>query len=100
MNVADFFAAMGSAVRWPVIQMLASGKAMTATEVAAALRRDFDGVSKHLRILREAGVVASKEGEDRRQILFYIPAENRPEPGILDYGFCRIRIANEGFLIL
>jgi len=100
MNVADFFAAMGSAVRWPVIQMLASGKAMTATEVAAALRRDFDGVSKHLRILREAGVVASKEGDDRRQILFYIPAENRPEPGILDYGFCRIRIANEGFLIL
>jgi DNA-binding transcriptional ArsR family regulator len=100
VNAADFFAALGSAIRWPIVQMLATGKAMTATEVASALRRDFDGVSKHLRILREAGVVSSKTGEDKRLMLFFIPPEIRPQPGVLDYGFCRIRVANEGYLML
>ncbi|MGC3991216.1 MAG: winged helix-turn-helix domain-containing protein [Chthoniobacteraceae bacterium] len=100
VNAVDFFAALGGKVRWPIIQMLASGRPMSATEVASALHRDFDGVSKHLRILREAGVIASTTGDDRRMVLFQIPAENRPEPGILDYGFCRVRIANEGYLIL
>jgi len=100
VSAPDFFAALGGRVRWPIIQMLASGRPMSATEVASALHRDFDGVSKHLRILREAGVIASTTGEDRRMVLFHIPVENRPEPGILDYGFCRVRIASEGYLIL
>jgi hypothetical protein len=60
-------------------------------DVAAALGRDSDGVGKQLRVLRDCGVVSCQAGEDRRLALFYIPAENRPAPGMLDYGLCTIR---------
>lgn len=63
---------------------------MCATQVAGLLKRDFDGVSKHLRVLREAGVVRSVAGEDKRLAFFAIPAVNQPEPGVLDYGTVRL----------
>jgi hypothetical protein len=31
-----------------------------------------------------------KQGEDRRQPAFYIPAAHRPATGVLDFGFCVI----------
>jgi predicted transcriptional regulator len=73
--------------------MLAGGQALSASQVASALKRDFDGVSKHLRLLRAAGVVASRPGEDQRFELYYIPAAYRPQPGVVDYGFCLLRFA-------
>ena len=73
--------------------MLADGRAMSATDVAAILKRDFDGVSKHLRILRAAGVVRSQPGADRRVLAFDIPEANRPEPGVLVYGFIRLTVS-------
>lgn len=54
------------------------------------LKRDFDGVSKHLRVLRSGGVVRSMTGKDRRLIYFYIPRANQTEPGLLDYGTVRL----------
>lgn len=54
------------------------------------LKRDFDGVSKHLRVMRTAGVVRVIQGEDRRVLFFGIPAVNQPEPGLLDYGMVRL----------
>jgi hypothetical protein len=35
-------------------------------------------------------VVDCKQGEDRRQTIFYIPAARRQVPDVIDYGFCRI----------
>lgn len=75
-----------------MIKMLADGRALSATDVARVLKRDFDGVSKHLRLLRRAGVVQSRRGTDRRLELFFIPEANRPEPGILVWGFVRLDI--------
>ena len=92
LNPADFFFALGSEVRWAIFQLLADGKPRRATDVAAVLKRDFDGVSKHLRLMREAGVVAVLVGEDRRYVWFAIPSKYRREPGVVDYGWCTIRL--------
>ena len=87
---ARFFAALGNEPRWEMVRKLADGRAMSATHMAKALKRDADMVSKHLRVLRRAGVVRSQRGDDERMKLFYIPAENRPEPGLLVWGIVRV----------
>ena len=92
-NAAKALAVLGNPRRWLMVQMLASGRALTASQMAAALGHDFDGVSKHMRVLRAAGLLASRHGADRRLELYYIPEVFRPRPGILDYGFCMFRIA-------
>ena len=71
--------------------MMAGGRMICARDCAKALGREFDGVSKHLRLLRGAGVVWSKSAEDRRFELYYIPETIRRADGVLDYGFCVIR---------
>lgn len=93
LNPIAVFSALGSKIRWPIIQLLADGTPRTATDVASALGRDFDGVSKHLKVMRDAGVVDAGPGEDRRLLFFSIPPENRREAGVLDYGICTIRVA-------
>lgn len=93
LNPVAVFAALGSKIRWPIIQLLADGTPRTATDVASALGRDFDGISKHLRLMRSAGVVDAGPGADRRLVLFSIPPEKRREAGVLDYGICTVRVA-------
>lgn len=70
----------------------ADGAARTAVRVSTGddAKRDFDGVSKHLRVMRTAGVVRATPGEDRRLLFFAIPVVNQPEPGLLDYGTVRL----------
>ncbi len=79
-------------MRWELVKIMATGKALSASEAAKAVGRDFDGVSKHLRILRRARVVASRRAEDGRLKLYFIPEENRRMDGVLDYGFCAIKV--------
>ena len=71
--------------------MMAGGRMICARDCARALGREFDGVSKHLRLLREAGVVRSQPGQNRRFELYYIPETIRRADGVLDYGFCVVR---------
>jgi DNA-binding transcriptional ArsR family regulator len=85
-----FFAALGNPLRWQMVKLLRDGGAMSASQMAKLLSRDFDGVSKHLRVLRQAGVVRSQPGEDRRVEMFYIAEENRPQPGVLQWGTVRL----------
>ena len=92
LDPAKAFAALGNPLRWSIYQMLADGRAMSASEVAAVVKRDFDGVSKHLRLMRSAGVLASKRGEDRRLELYHIPETIRRADGVADLGFCVIRL--------
>lgn len=91
IDPAAAFAALGNPLRWSIYQMLADGRALSASQVAAVVKRDFDGVSKHLRVMRAAGVLASKRGEDRRLELYYIPDTIRRADGVADLGFCAIR---------
>lgn len=84
---------MGNALRWSIYQMLAKGDALTASAVAGRLGRDFDGVSKHLRVMRAAGVVASRRSEeDGRLELYFIPPARLRADGVVDLGFCVIRV--------
>lgn len=83
-------------MRWSIFQLLANGNAMSASQVAAVVKRDFDGVSKHLRLMRAAGVLASKRGEDRRLELYHIPPALRRADGVVDLGFCAIRVSTAG----
>ena len=72
--------------------MLAEGRGLSASQVAARVKRDFDGVSKHLRLMREAGVLTSMRGEDRRLELYHIPESILRADGVVDLGFCAIRL--------
>lgn len=92
LDPVTVFAMLGSELRWQLLRLLASGTARTASDLAAEVGRDFDGVSKHLRLMREAGVLASQPGEDRRLTYYFIPAEFRREAGVLDFGVCRARL--------
>ncbi len=75
-----------------MVKMLVAGGAMSASTVSAAVGRNFDGVSKHLRLLVGAGVLGCRAGEDRRYALYHIPESVRRADGVLDYGFCVIRV--------
>ncbi len=84
--------ALGNELRWEMVKLLADGSALHAAAVARHFDRDFDGISKHLRILRSAGVLKSKRSEDRRVEQYYIPAEFRQIHGQIDLGFCLFRL--------
>ncbi len=71
--------ALGSAFRWPVIQLLADGREMSITQGATLTGCTVVNFSKHLGVMLAAGVVNCRRGEDRRQTIFYIPAGRRPE---------------------
>lgn len=90
LNPVAVLSALGSEVRWPIIKMLADGRVMSVSQIAAALGRDLDGIGRQLKVMFNAGVVESDLGEDRRQIVYQIPAARRAVPGVLDYGFCVI----------
>ena len=73
---------------------MADGKMLSATEAAGLLKRDIDIVMQHFRILRNAGLVSWKPSEqDARFLLYYIPATWRPEPNVLNYGFCVLQLS-------
>jgi predicted transcriptional regulator len=89
--VAAMFA-LGSAFRWPIIQMLADGREMNITEGAKVSGCTAVNFSKHLGVMLKGGVVECRQGADRRQTIFYIPAARRQVPGVIDYGFCKIQL--------
>jgi len=89
--VAVMFA-LGSAFRWPVIQLLADGREMSISEGAAWAGCTVMNFSKHLGVMLDAGIVDCRRGVDRRQTMFFIPAVRRQTPGVIDYGFCKLTV--------
>jgi DNA-binding transcriptional ArsR family regulator len=89
LDPVTVFAALSSPTRWRLMQMMADGKTLSATQAADAFGRQLDGLIKHLQILRDAGLVNPKYKEqDRRSQLYYIPEVWRTKPEVLDFGFC------------
>lgn len=88
-------AALGSPFRWPIIQLLADGREMSITQGAATAGCTVVNFSKHLGVMLAAGIVECRQGEDRRQTIFSIPAARRPAPGVIDYGFCKLDVRPE-----
>lgn len=88
----EFFFALSHPFRVWLVRRLLDGAELTATEVARERGRKFFTVNTHCKTLRDAGVIASLPGLDRRSEVYFIPAENRREPGWLDYGWCRFQV--------
>lgn len=58
----DFFKALGDPVRLALVAYMAHlGKPSTVTEVSGCCGIDFSGVSRHLKILKDAGIVTSEK---------------------------------------
>ncbi len=89
--VAVFFA-LGYAGRLDMLKLLADGRKMSTGEIATALGRALDGTGKQLKVMSDAGVIDYLRGEDRRQAVFQIPAAYRATPGVLDFGFCTVKL--------
>jgi DNA-binding transcriptional ArsR family regulator len=56
-TTADVFNAVGEPTRRAIIGFLAGGRGRPVGEIVTAMRRPQPAVSKHLRVLREVGVV-------------------------------------------
>jgi predicted transcriptional regulator len=84
---------MAEPLRWRIINLLAPGRVLTGIEIAAELGRNTDGVNKQLRVLRDAGLVSCSPGKDRRYARYQILPTVRMTPGVLDYGFCTLRLS-------
>ena len=91
LNPTDIFGALSNDIRWRAMAMMANGAKICATDLATALKRDFDICSKHLSLLAKSGAADWMRGEDKRTVLYFIPEQYRPQPGVVDYGFCAVR---------
>jgi DNA-binding transcriptional ArsR family regulator len=59
-RVAERFRVLGDATRLSILRLLLSGEELNVGEIAARLSASQANVSKHLRILHGAGVIARK----------------------------------------
>jgi hypothetical protein len=85
----ELFKVLGNPLRWEIMLLFADGRTMSATDAAPALKRPFDVVLKHLRILRDAGLlICQTSSQDARFLLYYMPEQWRPRPGVFDFGWC------------
>jgi DNA-binding transcriptional ArsR family regulator len=89
--------AVSDPVRWVVLRHLASGEPRTVLQLACKACRTPNQMSKHLRVLREAGalvLVKSPDG-DKRKAHHVVPEKyrRRDETGkaVIDYGICVLR---------
>lgn len=89
----NLWMALNNDFRWRMVLRMAAGEEITAPQAAKGSGLRMSTVRKHLGQLRALGVVESKAGPDRRSELFYLPEARRPEPGVLDFGSCRIVLA-------
>lgn len=87
-----FFAALGDPVRWRALTMAVGGQDITVNQVASAMGRKYGMTHRHMTQLWTTGVLAYRVGTGGREGLYYVPAEKRPAPGVVDYGFCRLRL--------
>src|SRR5438046_717496 len=85
--------ALGDPLRWKVLALLADGKPLSVSDLATGTQRDPDLISKHLRVLRDAGAVTvgRDASKDARRQLYAVPERFRVTAGVIDFGFCLLR---------
>jgi len=87
--LAPLLAAIGDPVRWRILSELSAGEPLMVIEIAERIKRDAGLVSKHLAVLRRAGLVVAS-----RARLYQIPKPYLPAPGqrVADFGHCLLRL--------
>lgn len=72
-NPAPVFAALGDATRLGLVSRLSDGRARSIAQLAGGLSLTRQGVTKHLRVLEQAGIVSSNR-VGRENQFSYVPA--------------------------
>lgn len=93
LNPVKVLSALGNPSRWQIFQMMFEGREVTLAEVVTLQKRVYNAVHKDMDVLCDSGAVTWRYGEDKRVGLFFIPAGFRPQPGLVDFGFCRFGTA-------
>lgn len=65
-------AALGNPLRWEMLKLMVQHGPLCASQLATMLKRDFDGVSKHLRVMRTAGVMSGQRDWDAPQDMVFL----------------------------
>jgi predicted transcriptional regulator len=86
---AELVAAVGDPTRWAILAELSAGEPRMVKELAQKLGRSPSLISKHLKMLQRAGMVATGRGR-----LWQIPKEflASPDKGHVDFGHCLLRL--------
>jgi DNA-binding transcriptional ArsR family regulator len=82
-STAPVFAALGDATRLKLISRLNDGEARSIAQLADGLSLTRQGVTKHLRVLENAGIVRSRSvGRENRFV--YVPGQIHRARSYLD----------------
>jgi DNA-binding transcriptional ArsR family regulator len=88
-SFAALASGLGSPIRWRILQEISRGEGLLIVELAERLGMKQGTVSKHMKVLRDHGLVATN-----RAGLNSIPPGRliSAEEGIVDYGNCLLRL--------
>ena len=96
-NPSKLLSVVADPARWVVLRELAGGQSLTVRELAVKAGRTPNQMSKHMAVLRKAGVVelvAPPDGDGRKQV-HRVPEVFRRVDGegrvTLDFGVCVLR---------
>lgn len=81
---APIFAALGDTTRLQLLNRLSDGHNYSISQLSAGIGQTRQGVTKHLRVLEEAGIVNS-ERSGRETRFTFAPAAITPVQSYLDY---------------
>lgn len=92
LPLTPILTALGGTVRWSILAELVQGESLMVVELAERLNESPSLVSKHLAVLRKAGMVESgRSGLYRLPAHFPVSSENRT----IDFGHCLLRFGKE-----
>lgn len=78
-NSAPVFAALGDRTRLLLVSRLSDGQHHSISQLASGMQLSRQGVTKHLRVLEEAGVVVSARKGRETRFTFAAGAFNSPQ---------------------
>jgi DNA-binding transcriptional ArsR family regulator len=88
-SFAALASGLGSPIRWRILREISLGEGLLIVELAERLGMKQGTVSKHMKVLRDHGlVVTNRAGQNLIPPGRLISAEE----GILDYGNCLLRL--------
>ncbi len=89
LPLAALAAALGDPTRWAILAELSAGEPRMVKELAKKLKRSPSLISKHLKMLQRAQMVATGRGR-----LWQIPTAflAAPDKGQVDFGHCLLRL--------
>ncbi len=79
---------LGEPLRWAMLRELAEGKPLMVVELAGRVGKPAGLVSKHLAVLRQAGLVDIKQRLHFLRHEFIADTDTR----VLDLGYCLLRL--------